>query len=129
MHNQRRANVGAEHHGKCRHQVYEAAGCEASYHKASGRAALHDSRHTNTGQKRLEAVAKGSAQEASELCSEDTLHASLDHVHPPQQERNGAGEVEQGEGEVHGPLPFCLMRPALLIARPREGRYRLLGTV
>ena len=34
--------------------------------------------------------------------AEGALHAGLHHVHAPEQERDGAGEVEQGAGKFHG---------------------------
>ena len=67
--------------------------------------------------KALKRLRKARPQEASELCPEDTLHAALDHVDAPQQQRHRAGELEQGDGEVHGPLPFRRMRPAMLMMR------------
>ena len=106
LHDQRGADIGAEHDGKRGHQIDETAGREAGNHKAGRRAALQDGGDTDPGQKRFEAVAERAAQEAPELCPEGPLHARLDHVDAPEEKRHRAGKVHQGDGKLHRPSSF-----------------------
>jgi hypothetical protein len=55
--------------------------------------------------KAVRRLRKARPRKPRSLCAEDTLHAALDHVDAPQQQRHRAGELEQGDGEVHCPSP------------------------
>ena len=81
LHDERGADIGAEHDGKSRHQVDEAAGRKAGDHKARCRATLQQGGHTDPGKEGLEAVAERAAQEAP-ICPKSPLHAGLDHWTP-----------------------------------------------
>ena len=50
-----------------------------------------------------EAVAQRAAEHGAQLGAEGALHAGLHHVHAPQQQRDGAGEIEQRDGKIHRP--------------------------
>ena len=56
LHDQRGADIRAEHHGKRRHQVDEAAGRESGHHRPRGGAALEDGSHAKAGEKRFHAI-------------------------------------------------------------------------
>src|SRR6202021_286603 len=64
-------------------------------------AALQDRGHTQAGGEGGQPVVQSAAQPAPQFWAEGALDAGLHHVHAPQQQRDGAGQVEQCPG--HGP--------------------------
>ena len=66
LHDERGADIGAEHDGKGGNQIDESAGCEAGNHEARCRAALQDGGDTHPGEEGFEAVAQGVARGSSE---------------------------------------------------------------
>ena len=98
---QRRADVGAEHHRQRRRQIDEAAGGEAGDHQAGRGAALQDRGHAEAGGESGETVAQRRAERVAQLGAEGALHAGARHMHAPQQQRHAAGEIEERHGEVH----------------------------
>jgi hypothetical protein len=95
------ADIGAQHHGKGRHQVDKPAGRECRNHQTCGRAALEDRCHAETGQEGSEPVAERVAQHPPELRAEGARNPGLDHVHAPNQERNCPAEIHQRQSCVH----------------------------
>ena len=95
------ADIRPEHHSQRRDEVDKAAGGKPRDHKTRGRAALQYRRYTQTRQECFEPAAEGVAQDAPQLRAERARDPGLDHVHAPDQQRNGTGEVHQGQGCAH----------------------------
>ena len=70
--------------------------------EAGGRAALQDGCDADAGEESVQPAAERAAEEAAQLGAEGALHACLDHVNAPEKERHIAGELQKGEGKVHG---------------------------
>ncbi|KAG9578388.1 hypothetical protein KCV01_g16593, partial [Aureobasidium melanogenum] len=104
---QRRTDIGAEHHGQPRREAEEAAGGERTGHQAGGGAALQDGREADAEGERRRAVREVASQPTAQRAAVATQHAAGDHVRAPQQQGHVAGDVEQCEGALHGPSPCC----------------------
>jgi hypothetical protein len=127
LHDQRGTDIGAEHHGKRRNQVHQAAGREAGHHQPGCRAALQDRRRAYAGQECGQAIAERIAEEASELRAEGPLHTRLDHVDAPEQERHRPGQAHESDGNFHPVLSSWQSRARYLFRGllPSEiGRWR-----
>ncbi len=96
LHDQRGAEIGAEHDGERRHQIDEPARGEARRHQPGRGAALQYRGDAEPGEERAPAVAEGASEQAPQIGSEGALDAALHHVQAPQQQRNRAGEIDQG---------------------------------
>ncbi len=92
LHDQRGADIGAEHHRERRHEIDQAAGGEARGHQPGGGRALQYGGDAEAGEKGAQAVAQRAAENRAQLRSEGALDAALHHVRAPQQQRDGAGE-------------------------------------
>ncbi|MNS71107.1 hypothetical protein D3C72_1044640 [compost metagenome] len=109
LHDQRGADVGAQHRGQCRHQAHHAARREAGNHQARGRAALQGGGNAQARRESTQAGAQGSAQRGAQGGAEGALDTGLDHVHAPEEQGDVAGEVKQGDKTRHpGVFPFFL---------------------
>ena len=96
LHDQRGADIGAQHDGERRHQRHGAAGGEARHHQPGRGAALQDGGDAEAGGERGQPVAQRGAEPAAQIGAEAALDAGLHHVQAPQQQRHRAGQVEQG---------------------------------
>ena len=86
---------------KAGHQIDQPAGGEARRHQPGRGAALQDRGDAKPGEKGAEPVAEGAPQHAPQMGSEGALDAGLHHMHAPHQERDRAGQIDEGEGRVH----------------------------
>ena len=93
---QRGADIGAEHHGQGGDQGHRAAGGKTGHHQAGGGAALQDRGDAEAGGEGGQAVAQRGAEPAAQVGAEAALDAGLHHVQAPQQQRDRAGQIEQG---------------------------------
>ncbi len=96
LHDQGRAEIGAEHDRERRHQIHQPAGGKARRHQPGRGAALQYRGDAEPGEERAPAVAEGASEQAPQIGSEGALDAALHHVQAPQQQRNRAGEIDQG---------------------------------
>ena len=77
LHDECRANIGAEHDGEGGDEIDEAAGCKAGRHQSRRRAALQYCRHAYAGCKGAKAVAQGVAEKGAKARSEGPLDFRL----------------------------------------------------
>ena len=104
LHDQRRSDIGAEHHGERRNERDEAGAGEGRDHQAGRGAALQDGRHPEARRGGLDPVVQRTGEETSEVGAEGALHAALHHVDGPQQQCDRAGKIEKAERRVHQSL-------------------------
>ena len=127
LHDQRRADVCAEHRGERWNQRDKPACGEGRNHERGRSAALKDRRDAKTRRERLQPAAKSPRQDSPELAAERALNAALHHVNAPEQQGDRAGKIEKSQGPVHrlahpssGGPPFDV-RPAQAIDLVIEG--------
>ena len=65
----------------------------------------------SAGERRLDRLSSALARKAPQLGAEGALHAALHHMDAPQQQRDGAGEIEEVQRRVHRPLRYCCQTP------------------
>jgi hypothetical protein len=104
LHDQGRADIGAQHDRQGRNQIDHAAGSKARRHQPGCGTALQDSGDPETGKKGSDAVSEGAAQKPPQLRTEGSLNAALHHVHAPEQEGDPASEIDQGQGRFQHAL-------------------------
>ena len=63
------------------------------------------SRWSDPRRESTQAVAEGASEKAPQVGAEGALDAALHHVQAPQQQRDRAGEIDQGQGGAHLPVP------------------------
>ena len=97
LHDQRRADIGAEHDGERRHQADQAVGGERCGHQPGRGAALQQRGQAKPGGESGEAIAQRLAEEAAQVGAERAQHAAQDHVQAPQQQRHAAHQIEQDD--------------------------------
>src|SRR5437762_7833921 len=90
-------------------------------HQPSRSAALQDRGDAEPGEEGTKAADERAPEEATQMGSEGALNAALHHVQAPQQQRNRAGKVDQGQGGVQ------LIRPSHVRAARAAARQRLNG--
>ena len=95
LHDQRGADIGAEHDGKRRHQRDQAFGGKRTRDQRGRRAALQQRGEAEPGGKRREAVVQRLRQQPPQVRAERAQDAAVDHVQAPQQQRHAAHQVEQ----------------------------------
>ena len=105
LHDQGRADIGAEHRGEPGYEIDQSAGGEAGNHQPRRGAALQHRGDPQPGEKRLYAVAQRGTEDPPQIRAERALDPALDHVHAPEQECDRSGEVDQSQGSVHRCLP------------------------
>ena len=121
LHDQRRADVCAEHRGERRNQRDKPACGEGRNHERGRRAALEDRRDAKTRRESLQPSAKSPRQDSPELAAERALNAALHHVNAPEQQGDSAGKIEKSQSSVHRPAhpssggPPSDVRPAQAI--------------
>jgi hypothetical protein len=98
---QRGADIGAEHDRQRRHEIDEAAGGEPGRHQPRRRARLQQRRDADAGEERRKPMPQRPAQHGPQLHPECALHTGLHHMSAPEQQRDGAGQGRDGEGEFH----------------------------
>jgi hypothetical protein len=101
LHDQRRADVRAEHRRKRWDRRDETAGGERRNHEGGRRAALKNGRDAKARGEGLQSSAKSPRQDSRELVAERALHAALHHVHAPKQQGDSAGKVEKNQSPRH----------------------------
>jgi hypothetical protein len=101
LHDQRRADVRAEHRRERWDQRDETARGEGGNHEAGRRAALKNRRDAEPRGESLQPSAKSPRQDSPELAAERALHAALHHVHAPKQQGDSASKVEEGQSPIH----------------------------
>ena len=95
LHDQRGADIGAEHDGERGHQADDAIGGERGGHQPGRGARLQQRGHTETGAEGGEAIAQRLTEEAAQVRPERAQHAAQDHVQAPQQQRHAAHQVKE----------------------------------
>jgi hypothetical protein len=83
LHDQGRAEIGAEHDRERRHQIDQPAGGKTRRHQPGRGAALQDRRDAEPGEERAPAVAEGAPEKAPQIGAESALDAALHHVQTP----------------------------------------------
>jgi hypothetical protein len=101
LHDQRRADVCAEHRGQRRNQRDKPACGEGRNHERGRGAALKDSRDAKTRRESLQPSAKSPRQDSPELAAERALNAALHHVNAPEQQGDRAGKIDKSQSSVH----------------------------
>ncbi len=95
LHDQRGADIGAEHDGERRHQADEAFRGERTRDQRRRRTALEQRRQAKAGRKGGEAVAQAFRQQRAQVGTERAQDAAVDHVQAPQQQRHATHQVEK----------------------------------
>ena len=95
LHDQRGADIGAEHDGKGRDELDGAGTGEGHRHQGGCGRGLQQRGDAEPGQEGAEAGAQSAAEEAPQVGAEDPRHAALHHVDAPQQQRDLADDVDQ----------------------------------
>jgi hypothetical protein len=98
LHDQRGANIGAEHDRKRRHQADEALGREGTGDQRGGRAALEQRREPKAGGKGGETIVKRLGEQLPQVRPEGAQNPAVDHVQAPQQQRHATHQVEKNHG-------------------------------
>ena len=93
-----RADIGAEHDSERRHELERAACAKGGNDEACGGATLQNCGRAKTGGKGAQPVIQRLRQKPSQVGAESAQDAALDHVHAPEQERDGSREVDQCKG-------------------------------
>ena len=101
LHDQRRADVCAEHRGERWNQRDKPACGEGRNHERGCRAALKNRRDAKARGESLQPSAKSPRQDSPEFAAERALNAALHHVHAPEQQGDRAGKIEKSQGSVH----------------------------
>ena len=101
LHDQRRADVCAEHRGERWNQRDKPARGEARNHERGRGAALKNRRDAKARGESLQPSAKSPRQDSPELAAERALNAALHHVHAAKQQGDGADKVEKGPSSIH----------------------------
>jgi hypothetical protein len=131
LNDERGADIGAEHHRQGRDEIDEAAGRKSRHHEAGRRAALQDGGDAEPRRESLEAIAERPAEHAPQIGAEGTLSAALDHMKAPQQQRDRAGEIEQGKRRIHrfaSPARFSVHASWRILGRIQEFGATKAGT-
>ena len=97
LNNERGADIGAQHDGKCRHEADQTFRRERARDQRSRSAALQDRGEADAGGERLEAIAQRLRQQPPQVGAERAQDAAVDHVQAPQQQRHAAHQVEKYE--------------------------------
>ena len=105
LHDQRGADIGAEHDGKRRHQADQAFRRERARDQRRRGAALEQRRQTEAGRKGGEAVVEPLRQQQAQVRAERAQDSAVDHVQAPQQQRNATHQVEKNHGSHARQLP------------------------
>jgi hypothetical protein len=95
LHDQRGADIGAEHDGERGHQADHAVGGERGGHQAGRGARLQQRGQAEAGGEGGEAVAQRLAQGTAQVRPERAQHAAQDHMQAPQQQRHAAHQVKE----------------------------------
>src|SRR5262249_17358964 len=85
-------------------QAHEPGGDEARRHQGRGGAALQERRDAHAGKERLPPAPQPDGQRLPQVAAEGAHDAAVHHVHPPQQERDVTGQLEQCKGCRHSTL-------------------------
>ena len=97
LHDQGRADIGAQHDGERRNKSDDALGAERSGHQPGRGAALQQRRQAEAGTERGEAIAQRLAEQAAQIGAERAQHAAEHHVQAPQQQRHAAHQIKQDQ--------------------------------
>ena len=97
LHDQRGADIGAEHDGERGHQADEPLRGERTGDQRRRGAALEQGGQTEAGAKGGEAVAQGLRQQQAQIGSERAQDPAVDHMQAPQQQRDAAHQVEKNQ--------------------------------
>jgi hypothetical protein len=106
LHDERRANVGAEHHRERGAEREKPALHERDHDKGRGRRALDGSRDGDAGQAGPKRAGGGVPDGASKPLAEGAQHAGLDHARRPEEQGDAAEKVEQDAVPGHRAAPF-----------------------
>ena len=86
LHDQCRADIGAEHCGKPGDEIDQAAGGKTGDHQPGRGTALQYRRDPQAGEERLEAVPECGPKNPPQVRSERALNPALDHMHAPKKQ-------------------------------------------
>lgn len=101
LHDQRRADVRAEHRGERRNQRDKTARGEGRNYECGRRAALKNRRNAEARGESLQSSAKTPRQDSPEFAAKRALHAALHHVHAPKQQGDSASKIEKAQSPRH----------------------------
>ena len=119
LNDQRRADIGAEHHRQCRHQVDQPGGGQRRCHQGGRGARLQDGGDAESREKRAPARGQAAGEDAPDVGAERAHHARLDHVDPPQQQGDLADDVDEDAGGRHA---FVILLTAVFARRSHRIR-------
>lgn len=105
LHDEGRADVGAEHHAEGRHQGDEAALGEGDDEKAGCRRALQGRRHAEAGAAGGQPAGGGLADRFPQPGAEGAHDRAADHLGRPDEQRDTAEEVQKKRMPSHPALP------------------------
>ena len=103
LHDEGRADIGAEHDRERRYEPDQAARREPGGHQPGRGAALQRRGHAEPGKERRKPVLERGCEDRAEAWPEGALHARLHHVRAPEEECNGARKIDEGNDGIHGP--------------------------
>ena len=105
LHDQRGADIGAEHDRKRRHQADQSFRGERARDQRGGGAALEQRGEAEAGGKGGEAVVQRLRQQQPQVGTERAQDSAVDHMQAPQQQRHAAHQIEQNHGSHDRLLP------------------------
>ncbi len=111
---QRGADIRPQHDRQRRRRGHQPPPGEGCGHQTGCRAALQQRGHADPRQQRREAVAEVAAEKNPQPAAEGTRHTGPHHPHRPDQQGDGADEVNQDKGRRDGAIPPGLACPAKL---------------
>jgi hypothetical protein len=97
LHDQRGADIGAEHDRKRRHQADDLLGGEGTGDQGSRGRALEQGGQAEAGAERGEPVAERPRQQQPQIGPEGPQDPAMDHVQAPQQERDAPHQIKQNK--------------------------------
>jgi hypothetical protein len=103
LHDQRRADIGAEHGGEGRRQRDRPASGEGADHQRGRRAALDRRGDAEPGEEGALLPAQRHAEPVLQAAAEGALDAALHHVQPPEQQRRLPRQFQQQPRFRHSP--------------------------
>src|SRR6202022_218530 len=112
----RRANIGTEHDRESWRERQQPARRERRRHEAGRRAALEQSRHSDTRQERAGSAVQVAANPSAQRRSEAAQDTRRDHMRAPKEHAYSAGEIDKKQRSVHRALSFHSRRVGACLA-------------
>ena len=120
LHDERRADIRAEHHRERRDELDRASAGQRHHHQRRRRRGLQRRRHAEPDDEGAEPRAQPAPERAAKIGAEDARDAALHHVDAPEQQRDLADQVDQDMRRGHRPAVPIALCGLLIIGRRRR---------